>query len=463
MCLLRILEQKMKGVHKMPTPLTPQSLDAAVKKRENINVIRQSNDLIQRAHFDLSATEAKIWLYIVQQIRPTAQELGPMEFRIRDFCKLVGINPNSGASYKAIRMALKSIADSSLYIDLEGNGDETLLRWLSSVKMSKKSGTATIQISQEMRPFLLKLHERYTAISMPYAAGLHSKYAIRLYQLFKSYEYMNTPVVVTVSELRKMLKLPDCYNWGKIKQRVLDLAVEEICSSTDVLLSYKLNKQGATVKYVTFYMEKVPVEERDKRLSVVEARLGREWLSEIISVVPKEETEYDEIFENPPPENLTPSLIKYSSGSSKPSMTEVIKSKLQYHSLRDKLSESEVRTLDMLIKVLANLGNKHSKGEVLIDGGNKHNIDMINAVIETYGSLDKWFEAVIPKYDSIFKERGTVSNPVAYVVKSVANDLLYADIVIKNAEANKPKEGRRDVLFDRSLERKRCLKRKESS
>lgn len=419
----------------MPTPLLPQSLDTLVKMRENAGLIRQSNDLIQKSYFDLSATEVKIWLYIVCQIKPTDKELKPMEFRIRDFCKVMGINPNSGVAYKAVKTALKNVADSSLYIDLEGNGDETLMRWLSMAKMSKKRGVATIQIAQEMRPFLLELKERYTDVSSYYVSGLRGKYAIRLYQILKSYENLKAPIMITIQEIRKNMKLPDSYNWAKIKQRVLDSSIEEISNETDILLSYQTVKRNQVVTQVVFFLEKVPLEERSRRLAVAEARMGREIFNEVLYNMPVGNARYiDETEVTIETIKEEPGPIPYRCGSSKPLMLKTLNKYFSREKIEKGLSAKEKETLELLLKVLANLANKHSKGEELIDGGNKNNIDAINECLQQYETLDRWLAAAIHKYSNFFEGKGKLSNPVAYVSKSILNDIISADVLIKHYE-----------------------------
>lgn len=455
----------------MPIPLIPQSLDSAVKKREDESSFRQSNDLIQKTRFNLSANEAKIWLYIIQKINPEDKELKPMEFSIRDFCHVAGINPKSGSAYQNVRNALKGIADASLYMDLDNSGDETLMRWLSSVKMSKKRGTATIQISEEMRPFLIDLKERYTTIALPYVTQMHSKYAIRLYQILKSYEYLKAPIYFTIAELKKSFELPPNYTIGNIKQRVLDNSIEEINSLTDMFVSYKDIKEGKVVTAIVFSMERVDVNDRDKRLANVEKQVGSKVLYELMRNTVIMDVEYDEVFENPPIKKheektsndkdatLPGQPIAYSEGKSKPHMLEAVLKRTNYKTIKESLPQSKIDTLESIMKTMASLGNKHGKAEVIVDGGNKINIDMINNIIIKYQTLDEWLLAILDKYENFFAGKPQINNPVPYLSKSVWNDIFNAETVVNNARAKQNEKQKDNDFLSKSMNRPRRLKR----
>ncbi|MBQ2116469.1 MAG: replication initiation protein, partial [Lachnospiraceae bacterium] len=71
--------------------------------------------------------------------------------------------------------------------------------------------------------------------------NLTKKYSKRLYYLLKNKENFNGGVfVVSFSELRKMLKVPDSYANANVKKEILDKPYEEINGNTDISFEYEL-------------------------------------------------------------------------------------------------------------------------------------------------------------------------------------------------------------------------------
>ena len=440
----------------MPTPLVRRPLDEAVAIRENASMVRQSNVLIQQSHFNLGATESKIWLYIVQQIKPTDTSLGEMQFRILDFCRIAGIDPDSGGSYRTVRQALKRIADSSVFIK-DIRGDEILVRWLSSLKLSNRRGVATIEISKEMQPYLLALHEHYTSLPLVYAARLRSRYGIRLYELLKSYTNFHAPLRVELSELRKMLELKDDYSWGQIHRNVIDKAVGDINKFTDIEVSYDAIKQGSNVEAIIFYTEDISLEEKDKRMAIVEKDMGPSFSAHYTS--PIEAIEYDEIFE-PNQSNQSVAdedmdisdvvdedeelldgkndnqVLKYADGASKPAARAELLIRLHPDKVLSAHDAEEQAAFDLVLRTMAGLCNRHTSSDIIVDGGNKTVIDNLNKIISQQ-KFDVFFGLMMDKYAHIFDGRDPVKNPIAYISKSLMNDIENADIVLRNAAAQR--------------------------
>ena len=97
----------------------------------------KANDLIQKSRFSLSVQQQKIVLYLISQISQFDTEFKLYEFSISDFCKVCGIDYESGKNYQDIKTAIKEIADKSVWIKLDED-EETLLRWIEKPYVNKK-------------------------------------------------------------------------------------------------------------------------------------------------------------------------------------------------------------------------------------------------------------------------------------------------------------------------------------
>ena len=130
----------------------------------------KSNDLIQKSRFQLSLQEQKIILYLISKIKPEDMEFKEHIFETREFCRVCGLEINSGANYKYIKQTLKDLRDRSIWVTLE-DGSETTLAWIDKVTINKQSGTVIIKIDEMMKPYLLQLQK------------LNSKFRCRLHHL----------------------------------------------------------------------------------------------------------------------------------------------------------------------------------------------------------------------------------------------------------------------------------------
>ena len=104
------------------------------KERELIVV--KHNDLIQKSRHNLSMQEQKIILFLVSKIKPEDTELKKYEFKIKDFCKICGIDETSGKNYKDLKGALKTLRDKSfwlkVYDEVKDVNKEVVVAWIEN-------------------------------------------------------------------------------------------------------------------------------------------------------------------------------------------------------------------------------------------------------------------------------------------------------------------------------------------
>lgn len=80
---------------------------------------------------------------------------------------------------------------------------------------------------------------------------MRSKYAIRLYEILKSYAYIGE-YTTTIADLREDLQIAGYTTYKDIRRRVLDPAVEEINEITDIFADPKPIKTGHAITAIRF-------------------------------------------------------------------------------------------------------------------------------------------------------------------------------------------------------------------
>jgi plasmid replication initiation protein len=202
----------------------------------------KSNDLIQKSRFQLSLQEQKIILYLVSKIKPEDIDFQEHIFEIRDFCKICGLEANSGANYKYIKQTLKKLRDRSIWVLLP-NGSETTLAWIDKVTINKNSGSVIIKIDNDMKPYLLQLKERFTSYELLYTLAMKSQYSVRMYELLKSYEWKHGQTF-QIEELKRILLAENYTLFPDFKRYVLDISMREINELSDITVTYEIIKEG---------------------------------------------------------------------------------------------------------------------------------------------------------------------------------------------------------------------------
>lgn len=230
-----------------------------VRAREHLVI--KDNRLIQnvtRRKCQLSALEQKCLGFILSLIKPPNNYDEQMEctytFDIRLFCKVCGINYNSGTNYAKVKSALQRLSDNSFWIE-EGN-DEILLRWIDTATISKKSGKVKIRFSEEIAPYLFNLKERFTQYELYQTLALKGAYSIAMYELLKSHAFKEK-VIIGIADLRKYLSINDKYpDYRDFKKRVIGSAIKEINTYTDLEVNWEPIKQGRSYSAITFCIAK---------------------------------------------------------------------------------------------------------------------------------------------------------------------------------------------------------------
>ena len=221
------------------------------------NYVVKSNAIIQHARFQLSTQEQKIIAYMCSKINPRKPEQDIITFSVQEFIKVSGIQ-EQGNIYRAVKTAVDKLASRILWVWIS-NEEEMLIRWIDRAWINKGSGYIKIRIDPEMKPYLYDLKQRFTQYQLKNVLKMNSRYAIQLFELFKSYEYRKI-VSVSVDRLKKFLmvdKIKTYEDFGRFKQQVLTVAINEINKHSDITVSYEVSgKEVRKITELTFFIKR---------------------------------------------------------------------------------------------------------------------------------------------------------------------------------------------------------------
>ena len=227
-----------------------------LQKKENLRTQRKelvvkSNELLRNTRYTLSTTEQKLLVYIVSTIKQEDKEFKEVEINIVEYCRLAGIETNSGNIYQYIKDQIQILANKSWWIPVNNN-KEILFRWIDKATIEKGSGIVKIKLHDNLKPYLLDLRSNFTKYELINVLTLRGKYAIRLYELFKSYLWQGH-WEIAVEDLKSLLNVADKYKQFKeFKRSLLTPAIEEINKYTDLEIQFEAVKQGKAIKDIYF-------------------------------------------------------------------------------------------------------------------------------------------------------------------------------------------------------------------
>ncbi|MDT0478162.1 RepB family plasmid replication initiator protein, partial [Streptomyces sp. DSM 41014] len=101
---------------------------------------------------------------------------------------------------------------------------------------------------------MTQLEKHFTSYQLEQVKDLSSIYAIRLYELMMQWRATGKTQQIPIDELRHKLGIePDQYQkMSNFKDKVLDVAINQINEHTDIKASYEQHKEGRSITGFTF-------------------------------------------------------------------------------------------------------------------------------------------------------------------------------------------------------------------
>lgn len=243
------------------------------KQSDNTLEVRQSNVITQSRH-ELSATQLDLYFMMLSLIRENDEADKVYEISVREIESITG----RMWQYNQLLNATEGMIGKVFRIDQHDGVLQIAL--LSSAKYIKGKGKIELSIDPRLRPYLIDIKNNFTSFQLHCVLSLSSKYAKWMFMQFSRWKDIGY-VSFEIDELRTLLnlkdpngKLPEQYTqWVEFKKRILDTSVKQINESTDLKISYELEKKGRSFHRINFtiirtnkYQTVIPfeVEETDR-------------------------------------------------------------------------------------------------------------------------------------------------------------------------------------------------------
>lgn len=215
-------------------------------------LVVKDNALVSAA-YRLTLAEQRLILLAIIDAREMGLEIDEKhELEIKASSYQSTFNVSRQAAYMALKEAAETLMKrrfSYSYVSSKNNLRFAFSAWVQYIDYSEQEASVKLIFATKVIPLICKLEKQFTSYELAQVAELTSAYAIRLYELLMQWKSAKKTPFLELIEFRKKLGVEDneYLRMHHFKARVLDAAVSQINSSTDILANYEQHKAGRNI------------------------------------------------------------------------------------------------------------------------------------------------------------------------------------------------------------------------
>jgi plasmid replication initiation protein len=192
------------------------------------------------------------------------------QFRIHYSDVFVG--ENSHAQTNAVLKILDKATSRKIKIFDQDKGKYTFIVPIPYIHYEAHKGYFDIQINSMVLAYFIDLSKGYSQYELSAAVSLSSEYSQILFPRLT--RFMDTGVWrIEVSELRELMNAQKYVRYSNFKQMIINNSVAEINRKTNLDITFHEQKEGRSVKWLTFFIRRRNNHPRQKEYGLVNAEL----------------------------------------------------------------------------------------------------------------------------------------------------------------------------------------------
>jgi plasmid replication initiation protein len=219
----------------------------------------KANRLVQ-ASYTLSTVEQRIVLLAVVHARESGKGIGIkddlLHISAADYAQ--AFNVSKQAAQQALAGAVETLFNRRVTIDyFDKDLNQTIpltVRWINAMSYLDDRAMIAIRFNPEIAPEFTRLESNFTAYMLDDIRDLNSAYSIRLYEIAAQWRSAGQTPLIELADFRQKMGLAagEYDGINDFKKRVLNLAVSQINTTTDITLEYEQVKAGRAIKGFIF-------------------------------------------------------------------------------------------------------------------------------------------------------------------------------------------------------------------
>jgi plasmid replication initiation protein len=250
-------------------------------------IVVKANSLVE-ATYSLTLAEQRLLLLTISKL-DSRVELDPRIPHIITACEIQdAFAVSDSQAYRILQETAETLYARSVRIyesdPAQPGSPYTDTRWVSTIRYQPGTGSVTLYFAIGILPFISQLRSRFCRYHLRHVAQMTSGYAIRLYEQLVQWRETGSRTV-ELTWLRERLDLGDKYpNIRDLKRWVLQPAIEQINTHSDLQVKWEQHKRGRVVHALTFTFnqkaEPTPPETQPASPAKSKPKLTREYVQQ---------------------------------------------------------------------------------------------------------------------------------------------------------------------------------------
>lgn len=221
---------------------------------KNSIIAMQHNNLVQ-AKYSMTLQQKRIMIWLTSQIKLNDVDFKEHALSVKELIHICNLSGES--AYKELKDITFSLVEKGIrIIDITNPKDEIEVQvsWLSSAKYS--SGIVKLTFSPELKPYLLQLKDRFTAINVIDLMQFASVHAIRIYELLKQYQDIGERIL-SIEKIKECCGVKDrLKKYDHFEKKLLLIAQREINEKSDIRFEFERIKPSRKIESIRFIITK---------------------------------------------------------------------------------------------------------------------------------------------------------------------------------------------------------------
>lgn len=212
--------------------------------------VAKKNAMIHMRH-DWGRLKQRVVALLISQIQKDDENFMTQRISVSDLEEMY--ERGGGGLYERLAMIADELLDEKIVIPTSTTDGYEKWNLMSGCRYEPGAGYIEAHFNKDMEPFLLQLSDHFTQYELDEFVALESKYAMRIYELLKSFERMSDRKRFEVGELRRMFCCENKYKRPRnFRRRVIDRAKEEINKKTRISFDYEEHREANSPVAYTF-------------------------------------------------------------------------------------------------------------------------------------------------------------------------------------------------------------------
>lgn len=223
------------------------------------NSVTKSHAL-SRAYYRFGLVEKRCMEALISKLHPLRNDNQHQDIELSavEYSKAYGVSEK--IAYRDLSNAVDAMMHRVITTDrAENKKGRRAFTLMSAAEYKTDEGKISCEFNHHIIPHLIGMRERFSSYPLRKTVDFTSSYTWRFYEVLVSWAQ---PKAVSggrffgwidrqsVEELREMLGVPESYNWGQFKKRVLDTLKLELMKKANIYIEFKEIKTSRKITHL---------------------------------------------------------------------------------------------------------------------------------------------------------------------------------------------------------------------